>query len=367
MSISTQVMKGRGAISNPNNRFHQNVIVRDSDSLAELGVDYESESFSSGKKLETEVQEVLAKSVISKNKSPDLPFEQSVNPYAGCEHGCVYCYARPTHAYHDMSAGLDFETKLVCKTNVVEVLREELSKPGYQCKPIVLGSNTDPYQPLEAKRALTRGILELLYEVKHPVSIITKGSLIERDLDILSDMAKQGLCSVNVSMTTLDNELKRTLEPRAADARTRLKLISALNTSGVPTGVLVAPVIPAINDSELESILYESAQAGAYSARYILLRLPHEVKTLFVEWLHAHFPQRARHVLSLIEQSRNGKLYNANFNQRMTGTGVFSELIAQRFYMACRKNHLNSQTKEHLNCNDFSMGSHTASGQISLF
>jgi len=348
-----QSMKGRGASTNPVNRFHNLISVMDE-------TEYEMVQAPC-----TEVYEQSAKTLISKNTSPDVPHEQSVNPYAGCEHGCVYCYARPTHAYHDLSPGLDFETKLIAKTNAAELLEKEISAPSYKCKPILLGANTDPYQPIEKNYELTRQLLELCLKKNQPVSLITKSTLIERDLDVLSELASKGLSSVRMSITTLDNDLKRKLEPRTASGHSRLKVLSKLVAEGVPTGVLVAPVIPSINDHEIEGILSASKSAGAMSANYILLRLPREVKDMFQEWLTLHYPQRAKHVLSLIEQSRGGRLYNPSFNQRMTGEGVFAEMIAKRFVNACRREGVKIDTSEKLNCSLFSV--HASNHQMSLF
>lgn len=348
-----QSIKGRGTSSNPANRFHNLITTTD-----------ETE-FESVQKPCTEVYEQSAKTVISRNNSPDVPHDQSVNPYAGCEHGCVYCYARPTHAYHDLSPGLDFETKIIAKTNAVDILEKEISSPSYKCKPILLGANTDPYQPIEKDYELTRKLLQLCLKKNQPVSLITKSALIERDMDVLSELASRGLSSVRMSITTLDNDLKRKLEPRTASGDSRLSTVSKLVAEGVPTGVLIAPVIPSINDHEIEAILTASKSAGATSANYILLRLPLEVKEMFQEWLTLHYPQRAKHVLSLIEQSRGGRLYNASFNQRMTGEGVFAEMIAKRFMNACRREGLKVDMTEKLNCSLFSI--EAANHQMSLF
>jgi DNA repair photolyase len=277
------------------------------------------------------------KTIISRNRSPDVPFEQSINPYRGCEHGCIYCYARPSHAYWDLSPGLDFETHIICKEGAAERLEQELRAKNYRCRPITLGANTDPYQPLEQQRRITRELLEVLARFRHPFSIITKGALISRDQDILAEMAQQQLCSVMISMTTLDPELKRTLEPRAAGPRTRLNAIRELTGAGVPVGVLVAPLIPMINDGELEAILEASAAAGARSAGFVFIRLPHEVKDLFREWLDCHYPERAGHVMSLIQQSRQGADNDSRFGTRMRGEGLFAEMIAQRFRVALRR------------------------------
>ena len=282
----------------------------------------------------TTVTEERARSIISHNESPDVGFNQSINPYRGCEHGCVYCFARPTHAYLDLSPGLDFETKLYAKTNAVERLRAELAKPGHRPTAIALGINTDGYQPIEKRYALTRSILEVLAETRHPVHIVTKSALILRDLDLLSAMAKQSLAQVHVSVTTLDNRLSSKLEPRAAAPHTRLKTIRALGEAGVPVGVLVAPVIPMITDMDLERILEAAREAGAISAGYALLRLPHELSQVWREWLALHYPERAAHVMSLIQQMRGGKDYQSGFGTRMRGQGPFADLLRQRFNKA---------------------------------
>ena len=334
---SPKPQKGRGAISNIAGRFEK----RDRedfddgwDSLADVAPGRE-----------TQLIAEQARSIVSTNQSPDVPFEQSINPYKGCEHGCIYCFARPTHAYLDLSPGLDFETRIYYKANAVERLTATLRKPGYRCSPIALGANTDPYQPAEKRLGVTRGILETLSECDHPVSIITKGTVVERDIELLADMATRNLASVFVSVTSLDNTIKRTLEPRAAGPARRLELVKRLTEAGVPTGVLVAPVIPAVTDHEMEAILERAAEAGAGWAGYILLRLPHEVAPLFREWLEAHYPQRTEHVMSLLRQSRGGKDYDARFGERMRGTGAFADLLAQRFRVACTRNRLNERRR----------------------
>lgn len=287
--------------------------------------------------LATRVTEERARSIISRNTSPDIAFGQSVNPYRGCEHGCVYCFARPSHAYLDLSPGLDFETRLFAKTNADECLRVELAKKGYRCAPIALGINTDAYQPIERDYRITRRLLETLAECRHPVSLITKNSLIVRDIDLLSAMARERLVSVYVSVTTLDNRLSSKLEPRATAPHTRLKTIRALSEAGVPVGVMAAPVIPMINDFELEHILEAAWDAGARAAGYVLLRLPHELKEVWREWLSLHYPDRADHVMSLIRQMRGGRDYDSGFGTRMRGEGPFADLIAMRFAKAQRR------------------------------
>jgi DNA repair photolyase len=294
-------------------------------------------------RFQTTVTEEKARSIIARNDSPDIPFEQSINPYRGCEHGCIYCYARPTHAYLELSPGLDFETRLFAKTNAVELLREELSKKGYRVKPLAFGTNTDCYQPIERRYKVMRGLLEVLSACDHPLTIVTKSALIERDIDLLAPMARKNLVKAFVSITTLDHRLARTLEPRAASPRRRVDALRALAAAGIPCGVMVAPLIPALTDKTLEAVLEEAAKAGATRAGWILLRLPNEVRPLFKEWLGAHYPQRAEHVISIIKQSRGGRENDPNFGSRMSGSGNFVELIGKRFDLACRRFGLNSE------------------------
>ena len=327
--------KGRGAISNPQGRF-------ESRRVAAVDDGWTMGSATEPPPLETTITAEHAKSVISRNDSPDIPFEQSINPYRGCGHGCVYCYARPAHSYVNLSPGLDFETKLFYKKNATQLLREELNRSSYVCRAITLGANTDPYQPIERDLKVTRSILEVLQEFRHPVSIITKSHLIERDIDILAAMARDYLAAVHVCVTTLDAGLKRILEPRAPAAAARLHAIRSLNAAGVPVGALVAPVIPAINDHEIEHILAAVAQAGARTAGYVMLRLPYEVKDLFREWLAEHHPLRAAHVMSLVNDLRGGRDNDPNFGSRMRGTGPLAEVVRRRFEVACRRLNLNT-------------------------
>src|SRR5689334_20850446 len=273
---------------------------------------------------QTEVTEERARSIISRNDSPDIPFEQSINPYRGCEHGCIYCYARPSHAYLELSPGLDFETKLYAKTNAAELLRAALAKPGYAPKPIALGANTDCYQPIERKYRITRQILEVLAKCEHPVTMVTKSALIERDLDLLKDLASKNLVKVFVSIGTLDRTLARKLEPRAASPQRRLDVLKNLSKANVPCGVMVAALIPALNDKTMEHVLEAAAEAGAREAAYVIMRLPNELKTLFKEWLAEHYPERAEHVISIVRQIRGGKENDPNFGTRMSGTGKFA-------------------------------------------
>ena len=286
---------------------------------------------------QTQLREETARSVITRNQSPDIPFSQSLNPYRGCEHGCSYCFARPSHAYLDLSPGLDFETKIFAKTNAPEVLRRELSRPGYQVSPISLGINTDAYQPTERRLQLTRRIIEVLAETRHPFSLITKNALVERDLDLLAPLAQQNLVQVYFSITTLDNGLSARLEPRASAPHSRLRALQRLHAAGVPVGVMFAPVIPWVNDSELEAVLEAARDAGAQSAGYVLLRLPHEVAPLFRDWLQTHLPDRAEHVMSTVQQLRGGKDYDSTFGKRMRGEGVYADLLARRFELARKR------------------------------
>lgn len=342
MSISLPP-RGRGTASNPHNRFApQRIIATDDGWLQEVPPSRA-----------TEVRCETAKSIITRNQSPDLPFDRSLNPYRGCEHGCIYCYARPSHAYWDLSPGLDFETKLIAKTNAVALLEQQLSKPGYVCAPINLGSNTDPYQPIERQHLLTRNSLKVLLDYRHPVTIVTKGSLILRDLDLLTELARQRLVAVMISLTTLDDELKRILEPRAAAPAARLRAIRVLRDNRIPVGVLCSPMIPMINDMELEHLLAAAKEAGAQSANYMLLRLPREVAPLFEEWLQVHYPQRAEHVLSLIRQSRGGALYDSRFGERFRGEGAFAELLAKRFALASKRLGLTRREGFNLDCTRF--------------
>jgi DNA repair photolyase len=326
--IGHQPFKGRGAASNPAVRFDATTREQTHDGW------YEDEIV---EHLSETVLPDRARSVITTNNSPDVGFDQSINPYRGCSHGCVYCFARPTHAYLGLSPGLDFETKLFYKADAVKILEAELAKPRYVCKPIALGINTDGYQPLEKRLEITRGILGVLARCRHPVTIVTKSALVVRDIDLLTDLARDRLVSVMVSITSLTNEIKRTLEPRTASPQARLRVVRQLAQAGIPVGVLVAPVIPAITDHEMEDILAAAKEAGAGSASYVLLRLPHEVKILFREWLAEHYPDRAKHVMSLINQTRGGKDYDAQFGRRMTGTGPYAELLRTRFELARRK------------------------------
>ncbi len=278
-----------------------------------------------------------ARSIVSSNDSPDIPFNLSINSYRGCEHGCVYCYARPSHSFLDLSPALDFESHIYYKANGAELLAKYLARKRYQCEAITLGANTDPYQPLEKRYELTRSLLEVFLDCRHPVSLITKSNLVERDIDLLAALARENLCRVAVSLPTMDMELKRSLEPRVPSARARLASMKKLSDAGIPVTVLVAPVIPLLTDPEIETILKASAAAGATAARYIMLRLPHEVEPLFRDWIQEHRPGQASHVLSMLQSLGGGKTYNAQFRKRQSGLGPFAEIIKQRFETACRR------------------------------
>jgi len=285
----------------------------------------------------TEITHETARSVIARNDSPDIAFDRSINPYRGCEHGCIYCFARPTHAYLGLSPGLDFESRLFVKDDAAAVLRRELSAPRYQPKVLAIGTNTDPYQPIEREHRVMRGVLEVLAEANHPVAIVTKSALVLRDLDLLAPMAAKGLAKVALSVTTLDRDLARAMEPRAAAPHRRLEAIEKLTAAGVPTAVMVAPVIPGLTDPEIETILTRAYAAGAREAGYILLRLPLETQDLFANWLLEHYPDRYRKVLSLLRSARDGKLYDSAWGKRMTGTGPYAWMIGRRFEQACDK------------------------------
>ncbi|MDE2362773.1 MAG: PA0069 family radical SAM protein [Hyphomicrobiales bacterium] len=320
--------RGRGAVSNATGRFEPQTRSVEDDgwgSLEEIQA------------LRTETHVERPRTIITRNESPDISFDRSINPYRGCEHGCVYCFARPTHAYMGLSPGLDFETKLFVKEGAAALLKRELSAPGYQCRTIAIGTNTDPYQPIERDHRVMRSVLEVLAASNHPVGIVTKSALVQRDIDILSAMAAKGLAKVAVSVTTLDPKLARKMEPRAASPEKRLETIERLAEAGIPAGVMVAPVVPAINDGEIETILTRAHARGAREAGYIMLRLPLEVRDLFSEWLVEHYPAKARHVLSLVREVRDGKLYDATFGKRMSGTGPYAWMIGRRFEMAVEK------------------------------
>lgn len=332
VSLQPTAFKGRGAASYVPGRYAVTTAHGEDDGWGSVYIDDGSDA-----RPRTVVSEETARGIISRNDSPDIAFGQSVNPYRGCEHGCVYCFARPSHAYLELSPGLDFETRLFAKTNAAERLQNELARPGYRCAPIALGINTDSYQPIERRFRITRGVIEVLDACSHPFSLITKSASIVRDVELLASMAQRGLVSVYFSVTTLDNALSARMEPRACAPHSRLKAMRTLAQAGVPVGVMVAPVIAMINDGEIERILAAAHEAGARSAGYVTLRLPHELKQVWREWLQLHYPDRAAHVMSLIQQMQGGKDYNAGFGKRMRGEGPYAQLIQQRFHKAWRE------------------------------
>ncbi len=320
--------KGRGAGMNPDGRFEAKTRESFDDGWQSLE---ELEPF------RTEVQVEKPRTIITRNESPDIPFDRSINPYRGCEHGCIYCFARPTHSYMGLSAGLDFESKLFAKPDAARLLERELSKPGYKPRTIAIGTNTDPYQPIEKEWRIMRQILEVLEKASHPVAIVTKSALILRDIDILSRMAAKGLVKVGISVTTLDRKLSRLMEPRAATPSRRLEVIRALSEAGIPVAAMMAPIIPGLNDHEIEHLLDSAAAAGAKEASYVLLRLPFEVSPLFREWLLSHYPDRYRRVMSLIRSMRDGKDYDSEFGKRMKGAGPYAWQISRRFEMTTKR------------------------------
>jgi DNA repair photolyase len=332
-----QPLVGRGAVSNPQGRFEHTKSERVDDGWGSL--DEPLPAF------DTVVRPDPARTIISRNQSPDVGFDQSINPYRGCEHGCIYCYARPSHSYLNLSPGLDFETKLFFKENAAQLLEQELAAPNYRCSPITLGANTDAYQPIEREHRVTRQIIEVLARYRHPFSIITKSALVERDIDLLAPLAKDNLVHVLLSVTTLSNELKRTLEPRTASPRARLRAIQSLSSAGIPVSVMVAPIIPVLTDSELESILDAAAQAGAKWAGYVLLRLPYELKELFRDWLQQHQPLAAKHVMSRLNAMRGGRDYDSRWGHRQRGEGEYARLLEQRFSKACARLGLNQEER----------------------
>lgn len=327
MSQSTESIprKGRGAATNRSGRFEP---------LARATFDDGWWQEDPPDRIATSLSIDATRTIIATNDSPDVGFDQSINPYRGCEHGCIYCFARPSHAYLGLSPGLDFETRLFCKPDAAKLLDAELRRPKYRCKVIAIGTNTDPYQPVERTQKIMRSVLEVLSAFNHPVSIVTKSALVVRDLDILAPMAGKNLCHVGISVTTLDRSLARAMEPRAATPERRLAAIKALSEGGVPTAVMVAPVIPALTDHELENIMEAARRAGARHAAYVLLRMPHEIKELFQEWLETHAPLRAKHVTALIRAMRGGRLYDSTWRKRQVGEGPHAALLARRFDVA---------------------------------
>jgi DNA repair photolyase len=352
MSENAKIQKGRGTLNNIDGRFNEFQRTEIDDGW------FHDEPANNL----TEVSVETPRSIISRNQSPDLPFQQSVNPYRGCEHGCIYCYARPSHAYLGLSPGIDFETKLTIKPNAAKLLRDELMAKNYRCSTLSLGANTDPYQPIERHYSLTREVLEVMIEFSHPVNIVTKSSLIERDIDLLKQLAEKQLAHVHLSVTTLDKTLARKLEPRASSPQRRLQTIETLKANGIPVSVLIAPVIPVLTDIELENIIDASAQAGAENIDYIFVRLPREVSPLFNDWLHTHYPDKAEHVMNRIKDSRNGKTNDPRFGYRLEGQGLYAEMIKKRFEVAVKRYLLNKSSPV-LRTDLF----HKQSKQMSLF
>jgi len=334
VAIEGKRKRGRGAQSNASGRF---------EAEARVAFDDGWQSLDDLPPFKTTVSLDTSRKVITRNDSPDIGFDRSINPYRGCEHGCVYCFARPTHAFLGLSPGLDFETKLLMKPDAPELLEKELAAAGYEPRMIAIGTNTDPYQPIEREHKIMRGILEVLDRAGHPVGIVTKSALVTRDIDILARMAKRNLAKVAISVTTLDPKLARAMEPRASTPTKRLEALKQLSAAGIPATVMVAPVIPALNDSEIERILDAAAHAGVKEASYVLLRLPLEVRDLFREWLMANYPDRYRHVFTLIRDMRGGRDYDSQWGTRMKGTGPMAWMIGRRFEIACEKLGLNKR------------------------
>jgi DNA repair photolyase len=326
-----RAQKGRGAVSNLQGRYEVYGREQFDDGWEHADEDGEPRVW------KTHITDEVAKTILTRNSSPDLPFNVSLNPYRGCEHGCIYCFARPTHSYLGLSPGMDFESKIFAKVNAPELLRQELARPSYVPEPIALGVNTDAYQPCERSLKITRRILEVLHECEHPVGLITKSSLIERDIDLLAAMAAKGQASAAITITTLDPKIARTLEPRAAAPARRLRTIRTLTDAGIPVGVSIAPVIPFVTEPDLERVMEAAFKAGALHANYIVLRLPWEVSPLFQQWLEAHFPDRAQRVMNRVRDMRGGKDYDSNFGTRMKGEGVWADLIKQRAEKAIRR------------------------------
>lgn len=320
--------RGRGATANPEGRY---------EAAQRENFDDGWEGGGEPRRMQTQVLPERSRTIITRNASPDIPFDRSINPYRGCEHGCVYCFARPNHAYVGLSPGLDFETKLFVKPDAAALLVRELSAPGYRPQTIALGTATDPYQPIEREHRVTRGVLEVLARFRHPVGIVTKSNLVTRDIDILAGMAALNLVKVAVSVATLDPVLARRMDPRAPHPEKRLDAIRTLSAAGIPVMVIAAPIIPSLNDHEIETILEQARENGASEVNTVLLRLPHELDDLVSDWLGEHYPGRQRHVLSLVRQARGGKAYDATYGQRMTGSGAYAELIGQRVRIAKRR------------------------------
>lgn len=334
-------IKGRGQASRDEGRFQERRIEFDPYALAPSTP-------------ATVVKPTRARNIVTSNQSPDIPFDRSINPYLGCEHGCAYCYARPSHSYLDLSPGIDFETRIFYKQNAVESLLSTWQRPGYVVKPVTIGANTDPYQPAEKRLGITRALLERFLEHRHPVSLITKGTLIRRDIDLLAELAGRNLVSVAVSIPTADDVLKRVLEPRVPAASQRFRVVTRLADAGVPVSVMMAPVIPFLNDAEIETIVRRSADAGAANVAWILLRLPHELKALFREWLDAHYPEKASHIMSLVRRASGGRDYDNRFGVRLRGTGAYAQMLARRFEKARRQAGLATvDPRNHADCSQF--------------
>ncbi|WP_250480588.1 PA0069 family radical SAM protein [Caballeronia sp. GAOx1] len=360
-------LKGRGAVTNIQGRYEKDERERVDDGWLNAA-DAEDES---APPLRTQVFEERAKTILTRNSSPDIPFSVSLNPYRGCEHGCIYCFARPTHSYLGLSPGLDFESRIYAKINAPELLERELAKPNYEPEPIALGVNTDAYQPVERDLQLTRRVIQMLHDCGHPFAAITKSSLIERDIDLLAPMAERGQMMAAITVTTLDADIARTLEPRAATPSRRLRTIRTLAEAGIPVGVSIAPVIPFVTEPDLERVLEACAEAGATTASYIVLRLPWEVAPLFKDWLAAHFPDRADRVMSRVGDMRGGKDYDSDFSKRMKGEGLWADMLKQRFQKATKRLGLNARQRGILDMSEFqrpaSRPSPPASPQLDLF
>jgi len=340
VSRPPRAIKGRGTANKVDPRYLENTREVYDDGWDRAGAE---------RPVRTTVTVEHPKTIICRNDSPDIPFDASINPYRGCEHGCIYCYARPTHAYMDLSPGIDFESRLFAKPDAAKLLQQELGKPGYICTPIALGTNTDPYQPIERDFRITRQIIETLSACNHPLTIVTKSRGVERDIDLLAGMAARNLAQVFISVTTLDHDLAQKLEPRASTPQRRLETLKRLHEAGIPTGVMFAPVIPALNDTEMEAVLTTAAGAGVRHAGYVMLRLPHEVKVLFKEWLNTHYPLKTDHVMNMVKDIRGGRENDPNFGSRMRGRGVYADMIAKRFHKICHdlgfnKNHVTLDT-----------------------
>jgi len=375
MFLKPTAIKGRGSVSNTTGRYETHTLHAIDDGWQSFAEPEEEFQDSPQLRLRAPNQPPIrtrwrddnTKSIIARNRSPDIHFDRSVNPYRGCEHGCIYCFARPTHTWLGHSAGLDFETKLYAKRNAAKLLKQELAKPSYKCEPIAIGVNTDAYQPLEKQLKITRSVLQVLLDAQHPAYLITKSSLVERDIDLLQQMAQNNLVSVCLSVTTLNRELARKLEPRATSPHRRLQTLQTLSDAGIPTRVSVSPVIPALNEEEIDNIIMSAANAGVSAAYAIVLRLPHELQQLFPEWLYEHYPLRAERVLKAIRSIRENKLNDADFNTRMRGYGPRADIIQQRLELACKRANISVGRDFQLNTNDFVPPVLSATPQMDLF